>query len=50
MLNLQQGVMLDVKLLECLKFSFFFKLQLVLQDGSEHDPYSVLLIIVKVSI
>lgn len=49
LLNLQQGFMLDAKLLECLQFSFFFKLQLVLQDGSEHNPYSVLLIIVKVS-
>lgn len=47
---LQQGFMLDAKLLECLQFSFFFKLQLVLQDGSEHDPYSIFLIIVKVSI
>ena len=41
--------MLDAELLECLQFSFF-KLQLVLQDGSEHDHCSVLLIIVKVSI
>lgn len=47
---LQQGFMLDAKLLECLQFSFFFKVQLVLQDGSEHDPNSIFLIIVKVSI
>ena len=42
--------MLDAKLLDCLQLSFFFKLQQVLQDGPGHDPSSVFLIIVKVSI